>query len=127
MSTTSTPVLAFRYAIMDVLGGIVLFPFWWYSVGAVTVMSWAGSSIRETSRLFGLGVWVRNLFVPMYGDTSFVGRAISFGIRLIMIVVRGLAVACWSLIILLCVLLYLLVLPAAVSGLVFHLVGLFLV
>ncbi len=127
MSTTSTPVLAFRYAIMDVLGGIVLFPFWWYSIGLATVFAWAGSSIAETSRVFGLGIWMRNLFVPMYGDTSLVGRAISFFIRLVMIVVRGLAVLFWSIAILLCILLYLTVLPAAVSGLAFHLIGLFLV
>ena len=127
MSTTSTPVLALRYALWDTLGGILFFPFWWYTVGLMTVFAWAGSSIADTSRIFGLGVWMRNLFVPMYGDTSFVGRAISFGIRLFMILVRGIAVLFWAVLIVFCVLLYIGALPAAVAGILFHVVGLFLV
>lgn len=122
---TSTPILVLRYAIKDVIGGIIFFPIWWYTVGFMTVLSWAASSIGEMSQMFGLGVWVRNLFVPMYGDTSIIGRLISFGIRLVMIAVRGAVVACWSVIVFVCVGVYLALLPAVVSGVVFHVTGLF--
>ncbi len=122
---TSTPILVLRYAIKDVIGGIIFFPIWWYTIGFMTVLSWAASSIGEMSQMFGLGVWVRNLFVPMYGDTSIIGRLISFGIRLVMIAVRGAVVACWSVIVFVCVGVYLALLPAVVSGVVFHVTGLF--
>ncbi len=125
MSITSTPILVLRYAMKDVIGGIIFFPIWWYTIGFMTVLSWAASSIGEMSQMFGLGVWVRNLFVPMYGDTSIIGRLISFGIRLVMITVRGVVVLCWSVIVFVCVGVYLALLPAVVSGVVFHVTGLF--
>src|SRR3989304_987660 len=75
----------------------LLLPFWWYTEGFLKMLALWRQSIGNVSATFGLGIWVKNLFVPMYGDTSFVGRLISFGIRFFMILIRGFGVMMWAL------------------------------
>lgn len=109
---------------MDILGSIVFFPVWWYSRGLKTVTKGAVSSVKNTAAYFGLGIWVKNLFVPMYGDDSLAGRAISFGIRLAMIIVRGIGIAIWAVLVFVAWLIYLLSLPLSMIGLLYHGIGL---
>lgn len=92
---------------------LILLPVWWYTTGLKDVFFATLNSMRSASVFFGLGVWVKNLFVPMYGETSFSGRAISFGVRLVVIAVRGLAVLLTSGLAWIGLALYLIILPAA--------------
>lgn len=85
---------------------------------------WVRRVVREASETFALGVWVRNLFIPMYGETEWSGRVISFFVRVAMIAVRGLAVALWSVLALLAFAVYLLVLPIGCAGILYHGLGL---
>ena len=78
----------------------------------------------ESVRYFGVDVWSKNLFVPMYGDTSMVGRAISFGVRLVVLSVRSLGVVVWLFIAILLTILYVLIIPIALIGLFVNLGGL---
>lgn len=77
------------------------------------------------SRLLGFDVWSKNLFVPMYGDVSMSGRAISFMLRLFMTVVLGLALLFWIIVMFAFGLLYLLILPVAVIGILAQIIFLF--
>jgi len=60
-------------------------------------MKSVGSSIADTAAAAGLGLWVRNIFVPMYGQHDVWGRIVSFIIRLANIVVRSMWVSLWAL------------------------------
>lgn len=100
-----------RAFLQDGLRELVLLPVWWYSAGLKRVFLWALGSAQSASHFFGLGVWVKNLFVPMYGETSITGRGISFGVRLVMILARGAAVITWILIAWIVFLFYVAVLP----------------
>jgi len=51
----------------------------------------AGEFLRGRNQALGFSVWSKNIFVPMYGQNDFAGRAISFIIRLLQVLVRGLA------------------------------------
>lgn len=88
--------LAFRYFGIDVLWGIVRFPAWWYTRGLAIVLAWTLDAFRSANASFGFTAWLRNIFVPMYGETEWTGRLISFGVRCFMIFFRGLGVLGWG-------------------------------
>ncbi|MFA5644187.1 MAG: hypothetical protein WC928_01515 [Patescibacteria group bacterium] len=67
---------------------VVYFPLWWYSVGLVRLVKVLLKFLGERWLVIGAGVWLKNLFVPMYGQVDFASRAISFFIRLIQIFFR---------------------------------------
>ena len=110
-----------KYFVTDLFGGVLFFPVWWYTQGAKLMVLWLGRRARGAKVRLGVGVWIRNLFVPMYGETSFAGRVISFFMRLIMITVRGAAWIVWMIMVFEIFVFYFLVLPAGVMGLIIHL------
>jgi len=71
-------------------------------------------------------VWSKNLFVPMYGDDSVTGRAISFIVRLAVLVFRSLGLVLWLMVVCALAVLYVFILPATLIGLVLQIVGLIL-
>lgn len=92
----------------------VLFPVWWYTRG---LRLFLGSTMVRTMwgyQVSAVGVWMRNLFVPMYGDASVAGRVISFGLRVVMILVRGLGFLFWLVLQVIGVVVYMGILPASV-------------
>jgi len=104
----------------------LLLPFWWYGAGLMKILQWYRDSLASVSALFGLRVWVKNLFVPMYGDTAFVGRLISFAVRLFVIIVRGFGVFIWAFLLSLLCLMYLLWLPMVAIFFLIHVFGIFI-
>ncbi len=70
---------------------VAYFPLWWYTKGFAAFVRGTLAWLQGQSRSIGAGVWLRNIFVPMYGQRDFAGRVISFFIRLVQIIVRGLA------------------------------------
>ena len=118
--------MVLRLVLTELFGGIVSLPAWWYTRGLSIMTAWFRRFVRDASERFSLGVWVKNLFVPMYGDTEWSGRLISFGVRFAMIFVRGAAVALWSSAAFVGLAAYVVILPAAILGLLYHAVGLIL-
>ncbi len=107
--------------ILQILGEILYFPVWWYSVGFIrTVKSvfrfW---SAREES--LGFSVWLKNIFVPMYGQRDIASRVISFVMRLIQVIFRGLILLFWLAVILAILIIWLAFPILLFLGLVFQL------
>lgn len=102
-------------------GNILFFPLWWYSVGFVRFASRVLAFWREEQRALGVAVWIKNLFVPMYGQYDFAGRLISFFVRLVQIVLRSLALLFWVIIGLALVAAWLVLPLAIVLAIVFQL------
>ncbi len=115
--------LAAKYFLVDILGGILAFPAWWYTIGLSLMGKWAIGSVRSQVRNLGLDVWMKNLFNPMYGATDMAGKLISFALRLVVILARGIAVLAWMFIVLVILVAYLLVLPIGIVGIAFHLLS----
>ena len=115
--------LAARYFFVDSIGGVARFPLWWYGRGLGLAAARASASVAHASRSLALGVWVRNLFVPMYVEKGVEGRLISFFVRFAMVCLRGFAVGAWALLVWAAFVLYVLAPAAAVAGLLFHLAG----
>ncbi|MFA6132313.1 MAG: hypothetical protein WC702_04640 [Patescibacteria group bacterium] len=118
---TSTIPLDGAKLIGEAIGWILFFPVWWYTRGLVSVLEGSGQSIKNKYTNLGLGVWLTNLFVPMYGTTDITGRIISFFVRLVVVIVRGIALLLWLVLVLLFLLAYLLFLPFSVFGFAYHL------
>jgi hypothetical protein len=116
--TKPSTVLILKMAVRQSTREIFYFPLWWYSKGLGETLAKLLTSIHGSVRFFGVDVWSKNLFVPMYGDTSIVGRAISFGVRLVMVCVRSLGVMVWSVMALGLAILYVSILPLALIGLI---------
>lgn len=112
--------MAWRLVLSELVGGFLTLPVWWYARGLSLMSGWVKRAMANASRTFALGVWVKNLFVPMYGETEWSGRFISFAVRAAMIVGRGFAVGIWTILAFLAFAFYLLVLPAAILGVLYH-------
>jgi hypothetical protein len=116
-------VLAIKYFFGDILVGLLLFPVWWYSSGFAFMLGWVGRSLSSANKWLSLGVWIKNLFVPMYGESGISGRLISFFMRSVIIFGKSFAFLIWTAATLLFFALYLIALPAAVIGIFYHGVG----
>jgi len=75
--------------IFDQIKAVLYFPFWWYSRGFLNVLKGSGSFIRDFEQTLGFMIWIKNLFVPMYGQRDIAGRLISFFLRLFEIIFKG--------------------------------------
>jgi len=83
---------------VDILGSIAYFPLWWYTRGLGNVVGAALHAIRYRSQSYALKIWIRNFFVPMYGQYDWAGRLISVFMRFFVILGRSIALAVESVI-----------------------------
>ena len=90
----------------DVGGGIVAAPIFWYTQGLVDAGKWCVRFWKDGWNRFGLGVWVKNIFVPMYGQQDITGRLISFFMRLVEIIYRFVVMIIWTIFSIILFLLY---------------------
>lgn len=119
----STAGLAAKYFLGDLVGGIVLFPVWWYTRGLLLAAKGAAGAFASADRTIGFSVWLKNLFVPMYGETELSGRLVSFGVRSAVLAFRGIGVLAWGVSGILLFLLHLVALPLSVIGILYHGLG----
>jgi len=79
----------------EILGRIIwdflYFPLWWYSAGLIKTVRGVVVFWRAQEASLGFLIWLKNIFVPMYGQRDLAGRVISFLIRLVQIIFRGIA------------------------------------
>lgn len=122
MKSSSTS-LVFKHILIDILREILFLPIWWYTLGLGQMVVWCGRSVKGAAQTTGLSLWAKNLFVPMYGETSISGKLISFFIRLIMVLARGFATFVWMMIAISLFIAYLLMLPLAILGIFYHGLG----
>lgn len=113
--------LGLKYFFVDLLGGILRWPFWWYSKGLVLALANARGTIENYAKSIALGVWIKNIFVPMYGTRDWQSRLISIFMRTVQIVGRSIALCVWVFVVSLLFFIYL-TLPVLTFGmLLFHL------
>ena len=96
--------------IISLILEIIYFPIWWYSVGLYRCFKNTVKFLKEREMSLGFFVWAKNIFVPMYGQSDWAGRFISFFVRLVQVIFRGVGLLFW-LIISLLVLIFWLTIP----------------
>lgn len=79
----------FSKVIFTIVWDFVYLPIWWYSRGFLDLSRRFWLFVRKREASLGFLVWLRNIFVPMYGQSDFAGRLISFFIRFVQVIFRG--------------------------------------
>lgn len=82
-----------RFLIIDIIGDIIYFPFWWYTKGLVRFFKNYIRRLRAHAVNTAVLLWVKNLFVPMFGQRDIAGKLISFFARLTQIIARAIFLA----------------------------------
>lgn len=75
--------------ILDLLRQLLFFPVWWYGRGSGELLKKCRGFLADSLKALNLTVWLKNLFVPMYGQRDFAGALISFFMRIFQIILRG--------------------------------------
>lgn len=76
---------------------IILFPVWWYSRGTARAFLRAVEIFKNGNARLAPGLWLKNIFVPMFGQYDWQGRVISFFMRFFQVLARSLALLVWLL------------------------------
>lgn len=66
------------------------FPLWWYSAGAKRAFGFCKRLFNHAEQSLAARLWLKNIFVPMYGMKDLQGKIMSFFVRLANVIVRGL-------------------------------------
>lgn len=93
--TLSGAIFDFSKVIGQLIGDLLYFPIWWYTKGFVKVIRWAEKYLAARLQANGLLIWLKNIFVPMYGQRDWAGVLISFFTRLVQIIVRAIMMIFW--------------------------------
>lgn len=75
--------------VRDVVWDILKFPIWWYSSGLVWLGRFCRDTLQSYARFFAVSVWMKNIFVPMFGQNDWQSRLISLFMRSVQIVARS--------------------------------------
>ena len=78
--------LSSKFLAVDLVGSFLYFPLWWYSAGLLRTAKYCVRVFRAKATRFGVVIWIKNLFVPMYGQHDMAGRLVSFFMRVLTIV-----------------------------------------
>jgi len=89
-------VLIFQRLALDTLLHILYFPVWWYTAGARRVIVGLWHLLQDANAMFAPGLWLRNIFVPMFGQTDWQGRITSVFIRFLNVIFRTVILMIWS-------------------------------
>lgn len=108
--------------LIDIAVDIIYFPIWWYSSGFLAALKSATHWVRLAHSYLAPGLWLKNLFVPMFGQSDWEGRIVSFFVRLGNVFMRSLMLLLWILAVLAVLLLWPL-LPLVVVFFLFQSLG----
>lgn len=120
--TLATAIIDSLKILIQFVWDVLYFPFWWYSLGFWGVLKWSGRFLLRQLSMTGLLVWVQNLFTPMFGQRDFSGVIISFFVRSIQIIARGILMFFWLCYVLAAILIWLIAPIYVLYQLVFQLV-----
>jgi hypothetical protein len=85
-----------KYIAIEVVWDVIYFPIWWYTKGLVRIAKYClGSASVHINRRLAIGVWLRSMFKPMYGDYTKEGRIISFFMRIVVLAYKLVMLVLW--------------------------------
>ncbi|MDO8499609.1 MAG: hypothetical protein Q7S66_03035 [bacterium] len=89
-------ILIIQRVILEALLDLFYFPIWWYTGGVKFIVGKIWSLVQAGNAELLPGLWLVNIFVPMYGQYDWQGRMISFFMRSVNIIGRSLALLIWT-------------------------------
>ncbi len=89
-------VLIFQRLTIEFFFDLFYFPVWWYTVGLARHAKSCVSIFQSGNEQLAPGLWLKNIFVPMFGQYDWQGRLVSFFIRFVNVIGRFLALCVWA-------------------------------
>lgn len=86
-------ILIFQRTLLDFILHILFFPIWWYGGGAKKVLIGLVHRLEDASRSLAPLLWMKYIFVPMFGQRDWQGRIVSFLVRFWNVIFRSIALA----------------------------------
>ncbi|MBP9760890.1 MAG: hypothetical protein KBD15_01455 [Candidatus Magasanikbacteria bacterium] len=93
-------LLLIQRLVLEFFFDILYAPVWWYSVGAKQVLIALLRTAKHASLRLAPMLWLKNIFVPMFGQTDWQGRMVSFFMRLVNVIGRSFALVIVSVLLL---------------------------
>ncbi len=84
-----------KFFFKDLIGDVFYFPIWWYTKGLAKAWRSFSGTLRSANESLGLTIWIKNVFTPMFGQTDWQGRMVSFFMRFIQIIFRSIVFIGW--------------------------------
>jgi hypothetical protein len=97
-------LLVIQHIFLEAFFDIFYAPVWWYSRGIVYWGKKCISWLRSGNETLAPELWLKNLFVPMFGQYDWQGRIISFLMRFVQVIFRSLCLGIWGI---MCVIVFL--------------------
>jgi len=91
----------------DLARDLIFFPVWWYTKGFFELATKISVFWSDSLKGLNLLVWLKNIFVPMYGQRDLTGILVSIFMRIVQIILRSIGFACLLLLGLFVILLWL--------------------
>lgn len=88
---TSAPLELTKFFLSETIGSVLRFPMWWYTDGLMKLGKWIVQELEYRWKAYSFTIWIKNLFVPMYGQYDWSGRLVSFIMRVVVLIGRGIA------------------------------------
>jgi hypothetical protein len=82
-----------KFVFAETVGSVIRFPIWWYGEGLSRFVGWIGKQLSYRWKSFSFVIWMQNLLVPMYGQYDLAGRLVSFVMRLVVLIGRGIFIS----------------------------------
>ena len=82
-------LLVLQRLFLELILDIIYFPIWWYTSGLKHAWVFCWHLLEDGNAVLAPGLWLKNIFVPMFGQSDFQGRLVSFFMRLINVLARG--------------------------------------
>ena len=92
---------------------------WWYTAGLIEFFNFIRAGFQFALRLFPLGILLKNLFKPMFGDYTWQGHLIGFFLRTLQLLGICVILILWCVAGIGFTLLWLLILPLTLWSLVY--------
>ena len=80
---------------LEFLFDLVYFPLWWYTGGVLYAGKFCFHLLQDGNMNLAPGLWLKNMFVPMFGQRDFQGRLMSIFMRFVNFVGRLIALFFW--------------------------------
>ena len=81
--------------LLELLWDIIYFPIWWYTDGARKVLVSCVNMIKDVNAMLAPGLWLKNMFVPMFGQYDLQGRLVSILMRFFNVIFRTIGLLIW--------------------------------
>jgi hypothetical protein len=88
-------LIIFQKLLLDALLDFFYFPIWWYTEGVVYIGKKCYRIFLQGNEELAPAIWLKNLFVPMFGTRDWEGKIVSFFMRLVQIIGRSAALLVW--------------------------------